>query len=856
MTPEVPMLVRAAVLSVLSALVLSGCGGAPSSELPGAPAGVGEVSSPLDAAFRRGAREYQVPEAVLRGLAWVESRGEHHAERSMAGGYGVMQLVQREDWDTLAHAARLLGVPEARLKVDPEANVLGAAAVLRDLGEARFREGSLDPANPADWFHAVSLYAGLQSAELADDYADQVFRAAVAEYGLVADWTRHRQLGVKRGNLGAQYPGTFRWQQSPNYSPGRTDYRWVLIHTTQGGYSGAVSWLSNPSANVSAHYVIRSSDGQITQLVQHEDTAWHAQCYNSRSIGIEHEGFVADPAKWYTDALYTESAKLVAWICDRHNIPKDRSHVIAHVEVAPNCNTGGHTDPGTGWNWTKYMGLVGGSSTTPTPTTGVLKGVIYQGGSTSNRVSGAEVKVGTQKVTTGTDGLYVFNLAPGSHTVTVSKAGFTSNSVTRSVVAGGTEWGSMEINSTGGMGTLAGRVYAWKAASPGDRSTPVTTATVTCEGKSTPVNGAGEFSCLFAPGTATASITAPGYQPNQVTRVLTAGGTVNVEVGLQPSGSSGDKMPPDITVRGPVDGSSTEVAAVTVAGTATDDRGAVAEVQVTVNGGAPVTAPVTSGLFSVPTKLSPGANTVRVTAKDVAGNVGEVTVTVTFRAGLSGFIYQTGDEAARVGGATVSLLDVSNSAVLATGTTGPDGSFGLDVARAGDMRLVVKREGFLTHGETVTLPDDARLDIRVPMTPGEDPVVQDLRIDVSAPRNGMKLAAEQVSVFGTVHGIQPTSVEVNGVPGTLFGADGFAAVVPLSPGENVLEVIAHGLNGEVLVEKLTVTRVEAAEQQVEGALGCAAAPAASAAWWALGLLPLLRRLRASGRSHAPKPLQR
>ena len=840
------MMHRAAVLSATAALLLLGCGGQPTSQLPEAPAA--QARSPLDAAFVRAAREYQVPEPVLRGLAWVESRGEHHAERSMAGGYGLMQLVQREDWDTLARAAALLGLPEDRLKVDPEANVLGAAAVLRDLGEGRFRDGSLDPANPGDWFFAVSLYAGLQGAELADDYADQVFRAAVAEYGLVADWTQHRQLGVKRGNLGAEYPGTYRWQQSPNYSSGRTDYRWVLIHTTQGGYSGAVSWLSNPSANVSAHYVVRSSDRQITQLVQHADTAWHAQCYNARSIGIEHEGYIADPGKWYTDALYTESAKLTAWICARHNIPKDRSHIIGHVEVAPNCNTGSHTDPGTGWNWTKYMGLIGGSA--PTPTTGTLKGVIYQGGATANRVSGAEVTVGTQKVTTGTDGLYTFTLPAGSHTVTVTKAGFTSNTVTRSVVVGATEWGSMEINPTAGMGTLVGRVYEFNVASPSDRSKAVTTAEVTCDGKTATVNTSGEFTCYFAPGTVTASITAPGYQPNQVTRVLTAGGTVSVEVGLQPATPPEDRMPPDVTVRTPADGTSTEVAAVTASGTATDDHGPVAEVQVSINGGAAQSTQVTGGTWSLSLKLQPGQNVVRVTATDAAGNVGEGSVSVVFRAGLSGFIYQSGDEAARVGGATVSLLDVGNSKVLATATTGPDGSFGLDSERAGDVRLVVKREGFLTHGETVTLPDDVRLEIRVPLTPGVDPVAEDLGIEVAAPRDGVKLAVDKVSVFGTVHGIQPTSVEVNGEPGQLFGAGGFAAVVPLQLGDNALEVVARGLNGEVLLERLSVTRVEPSElpgilagQQAEGTLGCVAVPAGSAAWLLLGLLPLLRRRR-------------
>ncbi len=840
---------RAATLALSALLLLSGCGGPAAA--PGVQPASGAVS-PLEAAFTRAARAYQVPEPVLRGLAWVETRGEHRPDRSLAGGYGVMQLVQREDWDTLGQAARLLGLPEARLQVDPEANVLGAAAVLRELAEPDFRAGTRDPADPADWFHAVSLYAGLAQAQLADDYADQVFRAAVAEYGLVADWTHRRAVGVAQQGLGAEYPGADRWQQSPNYSQGRTDYRWVVVHTTQGGYSGAVSWLSNPSANVSAHYVIRSSDGHITQLVQHADTAWHAQCYNARSIGLEHEGFVADPGKWYTDALYTESAKLTKWICDRHNIPKDRNHIVGHADIPQQCNTGGHYDPGTGWNWTKYMQLVGGSGTTPTPTTGTLKGVIYQGGNTANRVSGAQVTLGTQKVTTGTDGLYAFTVSPGSHTVTVTKAGFASNSVTRSVAAGATEWGSMEVLSTAGMGTLNGRVHAFNPANPADTSQPLTTATATCDGKATPVDGSGRFTCYFAPGTATATVTAAGYQPNTVTRILTAGGVVNVDVALQPASPTEDKLPPDVSIRTPQAGASTEVALVNVTGTATDDHGALSAVEVVLNGGAPAQAQVSGGVYAAQVKLRPGLNTVRVSGKDAAGNAGGAEVTVTFRAGLSGFIYQVGDEAARVEGATVSLLSTTDSTVLSTAVTGADGSFGLDSDRAGDVRLVVKRDGFLTHGETVTLPDDARLDIRVPLTPGQDPVAGELGIDVSAPWDGVKLGVAEVSVYGTVKGMQPTSVQVNGAEGQLFGAGGFAAVVPLQMGENPLEVVARGLNGEVLVERLAVHRVDpaelanaVAEQQAVGSFGCAALPASGALPWA-GLLLLgwgLRRGR-------------
>ncbi len=85
---------------------------------------------------------------------------------------------------------------------------------------------------------------------------------------------------------------------------------------------------------MSAHYVVRSADGHIAQCVRERDIAWHAGNwdYNTRSIGIEHEGWVDKPA-YFTDAMYEESAKLTAAICTKYGIPKDRAHIIAHYEV-------------------------------------------------------------------------------------------------------------------------------------------------------------------------------------------------------------------------------------------------------------------------------------------------------------------------------------------------------------------------------------------------------------------------------------------------------------------------------------------------------------------------------------------
>ncbi len=97
--------------------------------------------------------------------------------------------------------------------------------------------------------------------------------------------------------------------------------------------AGAISWFQNRQSQVSAHYVIRSSDGQITQMVEENDTAWHGRNWNGRSIGIEHEGWVDQP-RWFTDAMYRSSAALTREICQRWGVPMDRRHILGHVELS------------------------------------------------------------------------------------------------------------------------------------------------------------------------------------------------------------------------------------------------------------------------------------------------------------------------------------------------------------------------------------------------------------------------------------------------------------------------------------------------------------------------------------------
>lgn len=156
------------------------------------------------------------------------------------------------------------------------------------------------------------------------------------------------------------YPdSTFYGASSNNYSaanrPSSNPIDKIIIHVTQGSWSSAINWFQNSSAQVSAHYTVRSSDGFIGQSVWEKDIAWHAGnwSYNQTSVGVEHEGYVSDP-KWFTDAMYRSSARLSAYLCKKYSIPVDRAHILGHNEV-PYAD---HTDPGGYWDWTKYMSYV------------------------------------------------------------------------------------------------------------------------------------------------------------------------------------------------------------------------------------------------------------------------------------------------------------------------------------------------------------------------------------------------------------------------------------------------------------------------------------------------------------------
>lgn len=181
----------------------------------------------------------------------------------------------------------------------------------------------------------------------------------------------------KSGN-GLDYPAAI-WcpAASCNYAAGRSlTPSNVVIHYTSGTYAGSIAWFQNCQSSVSSHYVIRSFDGQVTQMVSEADRAWHVGNENGYTIGIEHEAY-GNVASWFTEAMYQSSANLVRNICARRPIISTK-RTFCHdtlddgtVLNAGIHNLGGtgactqirghqhypgqsHTDPGPYWNWNYY----------------------------------------------------------------------------------------------------------------------------------------------------------------------------------------------------------------------------------------------------------------------------------------------------------------------------------------------------------------------------------------------------------------------------------------------------------------------------------------------------------------------
>lgn len=361
-----------------------------------------------------------VPRGLLEAVAYSNTRMKHVQPvascQEIPTYYGVMGLVEDGKGyfnNSLERVAELSGYSVEQIKSDPRTNILAYAAayailqtnkrmanqrvethqpILGELSEIPVDGDVRNEYARDQQFYGIlqemeDPHSGVRSRRLFD--YNQIFGRAnyrvLSASRVVVEETSVRNLEGDEFTPAAttatctatgqtpDYAGAlFSAANSRNYSSrGDAEIQYITIHTIQGSYASAIAWFKNRNARVSAHYVIRASDGQITQMVCEKDRAYHVKQHNSEAIGIEHEGFIDDGLAWYTNEMYESSAALVRDICKRYDIdprktfsgpPTDGSRVLTNtcykVKGHQHFKDNDHIDPGPYWDWERYYRLI------------------------------------------------------------------------------------------------------------------------------------------------------------------------------------------------------------------------------------------------------------------------------------------------------------------------------------------------------------------------------------------------------------------------------------------------------------------------------------------------------------------
>ena len=347
-----------------------------------------------------------IPKGWLEAISFTNTRCNHLTDanyfhdgpEAMPRAYGLMGLVKDGKGyfrENLHFVSELSGISEAEILESPDKNVLAyakaferlakesKAAEIKDYLSIIQRLSELPMGEEKDVYPMKSMLYSvcvfLNDAKKAEQFGfpkyDIDLKSVFAEH---YDMLSAPELGVSRS---PDYPPA-EWVPAPecNWEPRTKEVSAVVIHYTEGSYAGCISWFQNCDAEVSAHYVIRSADGQVTQMVREKDKAWHARTANGYTIGIEHEAY-GNVWEFFTDEMYHSSANLVRSICSRYEpINGLRTFYRDTLDNGTCLNFGvhdlggetacikirghqhypdqTHTDPGPYWDWNYYYKLI------------------------------------------------------------------------------------------------------------------------------------------------------------------------------------------------------------------------------------------------------------------------------------------------------------------------------------------------------------------------------------------------------------------------------------------------------------------------------------------------------------------
>jgi hypothetical protein len=431
------------------------------------------ISNPYSASFRKAySLNPSIPQGVLESVAFSQSRFAHlggNTQEPSCIGYpttfGLMGLI--EDGknyfrNNLVYVSQLSGYSVSEIKSDAEKSVLAYAKAFSVLQNQLTISGNdLKAYQPifvalselpltndiqndfAMNAHLYQLYWFLSNGEVQDFYGFPDYLINMqAVFGSNYDVLSSSKTIISSDGISNPSGAVYRSSginsvMSVDYGPAISDFTtcnyssragtaisMVAIHDVEGSYAGCISWFKNCSASASAHYVMRSSDGQVTQMVLESNKAWHIGSENPYTLGIEHEGY-NNNASWFNTTLLTASAALVRNMCTDNGISPLRCYFgpgcsgttqqcgqgtcvkIKGHQMFPNQT---HNDPGPYWNWDKFYKLLNNTPVVTTVT--ATSGSFYDTGGSATNYSNDERK------------LWLFQPSGGATSVSMSFTSF------------------------------------------------------------------------------------------------------------------------------------------------------------------------------------------------------------------------------------------------------------------------------------------------------------------------------------------------------------------------------------------------------------------------------------------------
>lgn len=410
------------------------------------------IVNPYEVFFNNAYALYpDIPKGTLEAVAFTNTRFNHltsNEAQSCAGmprAYGVMGLIldgKNYFSDNLRQVSSLSGYSQDEIINSPEKNILAyaksfhlllsainekqsrdkidqVANVLLQLSELPNKTTGQNFALHTQLYSVLSFMKDVQNQafykfpdhgfDLKSYFGEENFKVLSGSHVNFSQEKVSDEKGNSYKNIASSTsqspdyaPALWTAAASCNYSVGRSQsVSAVTIHFVQGTYAGCISWFQNCAAGVSAHYVIRSSDGQVTQMVLESNTGWHVGNDNSYTIGLEHEGYVND-ISWFTYAMYNSSGALSKDICNSgygispvstgfwpwlnttyYNvsaIPGSCVKIKGHMHY-PNQS---HTDPGPNWDWDYYYKIINNPMPTATLYTSATGNFFDSGGASLN----------------------------------------------------------------------------------------------------------------------------------------------------------------------------------------------------------------------------------------------------------------------------------------------------------------------------------------------------------------------------------------------------------------------------------------------------------------------------------------